>query len=445
MKRPSFLFYVGGTFLFSLSLLLLVHACNPLAQQGQPCKTSRDCDLNLTCRDFVCYPRRPTVEAIKDEVVQETEAIAEAPPETTAEKKPEPRPEEKPKTEVIREEAAPPDASEPPTERIVQPESKPELQPEPPPDLPAGPTYTIYDILHPTSSKRPPEGIFLETSEVVVTASSSRINATLSQIFVQEKQPFLGSYKYGGLSIIYDRTKITLPSLIPGSLVTLKGQFILYRTIDFNLNCLSDVDCKDPVRKACLDVFNKTNARIEKRCAAPISVPQLELLEAPKTKGQGPLPEAEEVQIASVRVDGTDAQAYMGVVVKVLNVVVTKSNPDGPNQDYSEFEIAPVGNLSQTLRVDDQINTITYTGSKFCACSSGKGDDTYCLSGDACQCVGPQVCGGTRQGCCFAQGTSATPDARKAQDGFNLIAGVFYFGFGNYKILPRLPTDLQKK
>ncbi len=423
-------------------LATLAGACGP-AKEGARCQATKECDTGLRCVDFVCKAALPQPEKTLEENTTDAEPIGEkklslvpknpSPPP----KKPSPTPEEavsKPEEAV----SNPEEAVSTPEEAVSNPEPKPESNPE------SSTGITLYDLLDPNSAQVAQEGALVELGQVVMMSPPSRLTATLDLFFVQETQPRQSSYRYGGIAVVFERDKIQLGTLSVGSRIAIKGRLTRYRTVDWKANCTTDTDCTNAVRNRCADVFDKQTSAVVKRCSSSPSVPQIELSQVPNVVGAGPVPTPEEVQLTDINKDGITAQAYLGVYLEVKQVQVTNRNPDDPS-DFGEFLVASTNNLNEGLRIDDQINTIAYTGAKFCGCGTGnQPDNTYCLPGDTCQCVGAQVCGGTKRGCCFAQGTQPSQDTRSQGDTFAFIRGVLYFSFGNYKLLPRTPVDMQK-
>ncbi|MCK6509237.1 hypothetical protein L6R29_04605 [Myxococcota bacterium] len=420
----------------------LAGACGP-GKEGARCQATKECDTGLRCVDFVCKASLPQPEKTLEEASADAEPIGEIATDAS--------PEEaisNPEEAISNPEEAvsnPEEAISNPEEAVSNPEesvSNPEPQPESNPESSTGPT--LYDLLDPTSSQIGQEGATVEISQVVMMSPASRLAATLDLFFVQEPQARQGSYRYGGIAVVFERDKIQIGTLSVGSRIAIKGRFTRYRTVDWAANCTTDADCTNAQKNRCSDVYDKKTSSVVKRCATAQSVPQIELSQTPSVVGAGPVPAPEEVKTSDINKDGTTAQAYLGVYLEVKQVQVTNKNPDDPS-DFGEFLVAPTNNLNETLRIDDQINTIAYTGAKFCGCGTGnQPDNTYCLPGDTCQCVGAQVCGGTKRGCCFAQGTQPSQDTRSQGDTFASIRGVLYFSFNNYKLLPRIPTDMQK-
>ncbi len=140
------------------------------------------------------------------------------------------------------------------------------------------------------------------------------------------------------------------------------------------------------------------------------------------------------------------AAALEGVLVKVENVIVISPNPD--KRDYGEFTVADINDAKkEAVRVDDLIDTTSYTGSKACYWDpkAAKGDDSYCLGSDKCQCPQATCKKGTAEARCYPVGGKPTPNQRKAGDKFKYIIGHLYFAYGNYKIAPSLPSHIAKK
>lgn len=360
-------------------------------KEGEFCNVKEDCEGELACLRNRCVVRKtyPTDDA---SVPEEPTASPDKTPDTNK-----------------------PDASEPTIDKApdkpVGPEPKPEPRPEPQPEPKPEPTpepkaeptpsnLTLYQMLTPGQSTTIQDGAQVKLNEVVVTTPIVRLSNTLNTFFVQEQQQNNGSYKYGGMMIIYNRQTYANVTLSLGSIIDLEGKFTIY-----------------------------------KASGATIGMPQVELSAMPVNRGNTPPPQPEILTPAQLRADAT-GQPYLGVLVGVTNVEVSNANPDAP-KDYSEFSIAAVGDTANDLRVDDLINTILYTGSKFCfGCGSSpkKPDDSYCLPGDTCQCSG-------KTGRCFTG--QARDDMRKKGDKFTQVNGVLYYSFGQFKLLPRIPTDMQ--
>ncbi|MBU49138.1 MAG: hypothetical protein CL920_10615 [Deltaproteobacteria bacterium] len=423
-----------GCFLMFMGLLLIQPACSSTpGKEGEKCATSADCEEGLYCSNDLCRKRK-TYESTTEptEEKAETEPKTEAPGE---EKQPdasaEPAPDDTP--DNTQQEPAIPDNTQVETQPEPQVEKQPEntnTEPQQPDQAPSG--LRLYDVTDPSAPNRPAQYSVIEVKNVVITTPSVRLSSKLNAFFVQELTQRNGSFKYGGVMVVHDRSVLPV-SLAIGTIVSVKGKFYDYRYVDWNSTCTTGLDCLgQTVRNQCLDVYNTQTSQLEKHCAEGKAMPQIELVELPKSLGSSPTPTPEVLSPFTLQ---AAAQSYRGVLVKVENVKVSSANPDAP-KDYSEFEITDAGNLA-TVRVDDMINTITYTGSKFCSgCNSGNPDQSYCLPGDTCQCQGSD-------GRCYTG--SPQSDVRKVGDEFEYIIGVLRFANSHHKLLPRIPTDMKKK
>lgn len=375
---------------FFVGLISTFGACGKAAE-GAFCDNNDNCEEGLTCLRNRCVKRRTYT---PDE--PGPEPVVEPAAEPVVEPQSEPTPDA---TEV--EPPAPDKAAEPPApDKATPPEPRPEPRPEPPQDVVTDGSLSIYEAVDPNSPKAPADNTAIKIKEAVITTPSVRLSGTLNTFFVQALAPRQGTFKYGGLMIVYERASYPNLSFAIGTIVSLEGSFVRYKS-----------------------------------SGATVGMPQINLTAMPQSQGNTPPPAPEVVTPKDVRA-GANAEAYLSVLVVVKNVVVTDKNPDAP-RDYSEFAIADANDRSNDLRVDDLINTILYTGSKFCNGCSQKPknpDDSYCLAGESCQCD-------NNTGRCYTG--AARADMRNDGDTFQEIAGVLRYANGNFKLQPRIPTDMK--
>lgn len=425
----------------------LVTSCGP-AGPGEKCETNPDCVGGYSCVKGICktktiiiYPDAPPADEPKvgEEPTTGTEGTSNEPTagtEATNGTEPTTGPEPGTGSEPANDASTGPEPGSGPEPSGPEPGTGPEqTTPEG-----SGVPLTLYEINDPTSGKQPADYTPVETTPVVVTTPAVRLSSTLSVFFVQEEKQRNGSYQYGGMMIVYDRTKFPSLQASLGTIYKLKGSYFVFRSVDWKSSCTTDADCStQKTYTLCKQVYDsKTQQRVNK-CASPTGMPQIELSEKPTWAGNTSPPAPTVVKPSDVNTGGPNAMSMTSVLLEVKSVVVSNANPDDP-RDYGEFSVAESAGsgASNELRVDDMINTIQYTGSKFCfGCGSTpkKPDASYCLPGDTCNCKG-------RSGRCYS-GTE-TADQRKKGDTFTSVIGVLRYANGHFKLNPRLPTDLQK-
>lgn len=438
MNATTRLSLFGLCVIFALFFGFVSIGCGGKSGVGEHCKSSSDCEEGLFCRNNRCLksvsnnkdggeepaPSEPTT--TPEEAT--TSADAATPEEATGQEPttpdtatPEPSPEPTPPEPSGGEQ----NTTEPqPTETTTQDQTTPG-------------TLTVYDINDANSPQHPQEGATVTIENVVMTTPAVRLTSTLNTFFVQATQMRQNSFKYSGIQIVYDRNTLQVNFPV-GTKLQLTGKYAVFRFVSWKSSCTTDADCaSEQTAKTCKQVFDKNTSQNVMRCT-DYGMPQLELSAAPKSTGNATPPTPIVVEPGDVNTHNPLSEAYRGVLLKVENVHVTSANPDAAagkqTPDYGEFGIANSTNAA-SLRVDDLINSTTYTGSKYCNCSNG-GDNSYCLPGDTCQCSG-------NTGTCHTG--SASPDQRNAGDEFEYIIGVLHYAFSNYKLVPRLATDLKRK
>ncbi|TNE48894.1 MAG: hypothetical protein EP343_13480 [Deltaproteobacteria bacterium] len=422
---------------------LLVTSCGP-AGPGEKCETDPDCVGGYSCvkgtcktKTIIVYPDAPPAQEPKAGEEPSTGAEGNAGTEASLES-----------TSGTESTGAEPTAGpesagpEPTTDAATGPEqgTGPESTtgPEQPPqDTPPASALSLYEMNDPNLGKQPKNNDPVATTPVVVTTVAVRLSNTLNAFFVQEEKQRNGSFQYGGMMVVYERTKYPTLQASLGTLYKLQGTFLDYRSVDWQSTCTSDADCSTQTeRTACKEVYDNQTQQTSKKCVSGVGMPQIQLTAAPTWAGNTQPPAPTVVKTSDVRNGGSLAIPYRSVLLEVKNVTVTNANPDEP-RDYGEFSVSDSGS-SNDLRVDDMINTILYTGSKFCfGCSSKpvQPDDSYCLPGDTCNCKGSD-------GRCYSG--NATSDQRSKGDTFRSVVGVLRYANGHFKLNPRLPTDLQK-
>ncbi len=423
-------------------LSLLVTSCGP-AGPGEKCEKDPDCVGGYSCvkgtcktKTIIVYPDAPPAE--------EPKTGEEPPPGTEGNAGTETTSDATTGAESTGPEAAGPEPAGPEsttdaatgTEQAPGPESTTGPEPTTQDATPSA-TLSLYEINDPSLGKQPKNNDVVATTPVVVTTVAVRLSSTLNAFFVQEEKQRNGSYQYGGMMVVYERTQYPTLQASLGTLYKLQGTFLDYRSVDWKSTCTSDADCSSQTeRTACMEVYDNQTQQTSKKCVSGVGMPQIQLTANPTWAGNTQPPAPTVVKTADVRIGGSLAIPYRSVLLEVKNVTVTSANPDDP-RDYGEFGVSDSGS-SDELRVDDMINTILYTGSKYCnGCGSKppKPDDSYCLPGDSCNCKGSD-------GRCYSG--NATADQRNKGDTFTSVIGVLRYANGHFKLNPRLPTDLQK-
>jgi len=199
---------------------------------------------------------------------------------------------------------------------------------------------TVYDIQDTTSAAHPAEETAVILEDVIVTAIDNDGSADGTfNFWVQE---FEGG-PYSGIMVYNPAIDVTV--LAVGDVVVMAGIYSEYRELS-----------------------------------------QIELLEIVAYEGDPTLVVPEVVAAADIATGGAQAEAYESVFVQVEDVTVTNANPDGPANDFGEFEV------TGGLRVVDNLFVID-------------------------------------------------PDPALG-DTFASLAGVLYYSFSNFKLMPRSAADV---
>jgi hypothetical protein len=438
----------------------MLTACSKTPKKvGEECAANKDCEVGLQCFKSKCQ-KKADDDAGTDSGTEPTPDTApdQSAPDTTPDTAPDTAPDQSaPDTtpDTAPDQSAPdtapdtaPDQSAPDMTPDTAPDTAPDATPDTAPDVTpdqtnpdqgSGGRLSLYDILDPQSSKAAKYNDVIAINSVVVTTPTVRLTSSLSAFFVQEINKRSGSYGYGGLMIIFNRTKLKV-NAAPGTIVELDGKYVPYRSTDFKSTCTQDSDCASKgTRSKCTDVYDSKTKTMVKRCAEPVAMPQFELSKVPVAKGSNPLPTPVQVKPSDVRVATPTARSLLGVVIEFQSVEVTNQNPDAP-KDYSEFSIALSSDKANDIRVDDFLNTVSYTGSKYCSGGCGTSPkNEYCLPGDTCQCYDKAK----KKSACYS-GAQPESDKRKVGDKFSTMIGVLRFANNNFKLHPRRPTDMVK-
>jgi predicted extracellular nuclease len=165
---------------------------------------------------------------------------------------------------------------------------------------------TVFDIQDPTRPAHPAENSAVTLADVVVTAIDTR-TADSGSFWVQD--PIGGPYS--GVKIFNKNGAVDVSALAVGARVTVSGTY--------------------------KEFYDLTE----------IDLTSVELLEGTLQ------PVVTTVDPAAVANDGAQAEAFEGVLVRIVDVTVTNANPDGPGQDFGEFQV------TGGLRVDDDLFVVS--------------------------------------------------------------------------------------
>lgn len=275
---------------------------------------------------------------------------------------------------------------------------------DPCPDQPNKPGESCAVSIHDIKSGVVPSGTKVVLKNVLVTA----IAANRERVFVQmvSTDPGYKGVDYSGLMLYLGPSGRTYPTYQPGQRIDVEGDAVDYR--------------------GQIQISNVTKLTV--------ATTQTETLPTPVV-----------VQINEINTPtASKAKQLEGVLVQINNVVVTNANPDGPTNDYQEFEVAPSSTSSDKLRIDDLLDTSVYTGSTRCTWNNNNtGNDWECYAPKKCLC--PQAtCAAGTNGRCIEQGQQPLPDIRKVGDSFQSLAGPLIYIFNSYKIVPRDASDIKK-